>query len=94
MEIGISNYNSLINNLKERKNISLEITKKYIDLKFSYRNIENNLMTLFIKLQNLKKYIVILKNINSNNNNNNYIPFEYSQKFYTCSKCQNEIQNK
>ena len=94
MEIGISNYNSLINNLKERKNISLEITKKYIDLKFSYRNIENNLMTLFIKLQNLKKYIVILKNINSNNNNNNYIPFEYSQKFYTCSKYQNEIQNK
>lgn len=35
--LGISFYKSLINNAKERKNINLEVSKKLINLKHSYK---------------------------------------------------------
>ena len=91
--LGNSNYNELLNNLKERENTSLEITKKLINLKNSYKENKNNFITLIFQLQSLKEYINMLININYYADTNNYIPFETLVKYQECSKCHRIINN-
>lgn len=93
--LGISNYDTLMNGLIERNNISLEITKKFIDLNNLYKDNKDNFITSLYKLQNIKVYINMLNNINNINYTglNQLIPFEYTEKCKICSNCKNIIKN-
>ena len=71
----------------------MEITKKFIHLKYKYKEIKNNFMSLIIKLNTIKSYINILRNIKCYANSNDIIPFEYTEKYKICSKCSRIIQN-
>ena len=89
--LGNSNYDALINNLKGRKNINLEITKKFIDIKCSYKENKINFITCLLQLQNIRSYILILKNIDNYQYLNGNIPFDYTENCKVCSVCNNVI---
>ena len=91
-KLGISWLNELINGLKNRTNISLQITKKFIDLKNSYEKNRNNFICLLYDFQNLKKTYDKLTNIDNYLINNKNDTIQYEE--YFCNQCQNiENQN-
>ena len=88
-DLGISLYNELMDNIKTRNNNTLQITKKFIDLKNSYEDNKKKFITSLQDLQALKKVIDILYHIeNYLKNNMNYpIPFEHNENINFCISC-------
>ncbi len=93
-DLEISHYDELINDLKERNYNTLQITKKFIDLKNSYEENKEDFITSLHYFQNLKEIINILYNIDYyiKNNFNQLIPFEHKDNVLFCSLC-NKIPN-
>ena len=91
-ENGISRYDKLINELKNRSNISLQITKNLIINLIEYENNKNDFLDLFYNFQNLNKTIDKLANVDYylKKNKNDTIFFEYEECF--CNQC-NNIEN-
>ena len=88
MDSGISRYDKLINELQNRSNISLQITKNVIE----YENNKNEFIYLLYNIQNLKKTFDKLENVDDylKKNKNDTILFEYEECF--CNQC-NNIEN-
>ena len=58
----------------------MEITKKFIHLKYKYKEIKNNFMSLIIKLITIKSYINKLNKIDDYAKSDDTIPFEHTEK--------------
>ena len=87
-DAGIAHYKELMDNINKKENISLNLTKKYIELNLEYHNNLRNFIDSTIKLSDYKNYFNNLKNISSYDNASNIdIPFDYLEVNNLCSKC-------
>ena len=87
-DIGISNFECFISEANKKENISLNITKQFID--FNFDKYSNNFLNSLLKQLNYQIYFDILNNINSYDYNNE-IPFDYYEIDKICSNCNRKI---
>lgn len=90
--IGISHYDDLVNNINQKNNITLNITKSILDFNFAQES--KNYIISLENIYNNTYYYNIIKNISSYDNKSNInIPFNYFVSCKICSKCNNEIKS-
>ena len=87
-DIGMSNFDCLISDVNKRENITLDITKQFLDFNFDKysKNFFNSLLLKF----NYQIYFNILKNIDSCDSNTE-IPFDFDEIEKICSYCNRKI---
>ena len=90
-DIGITFYGCLLKEIKKRKNNSLQITKKLIDLKNLYKNNKIKFINSLYNFQQITEYLYFLLNIDTFKNNDKLIVYEINECYY-CMSC-NKIAN-